>query len=276
MLLQRVDIVTGGASAVYGSDAVTGAVNFIINPKFNGLKINSQAGISHYRDDRTIAVGMAAAWTVRRPRPYRRQCRDPATSRASCIGAIAPSAATGTRCRIPAGCRIGPYVLVADARNSRNSFNGMIRSGPLGIPGIHPERRRWRRSTLATTSTAAQYHQGGSGSYDDTTLQTPLTQNQFYGRFDFDFTRQRPRLCGSHRRLQPHLGPGHVQQPDDGEWQSAGGHPAEFDQSLTCLRRSSNTLAAAGATFNSPRPSGQRAGIAMWIPGSGSTRRPWG
>ena len=41
-LVQRVDIVTGGASAVYGSDAVTGVVNFVIDRNFNGLKINSQ------------------------------------------------------------------------------------------------------------------------------------------------------------------------------------------------------------------------------------------
>ena len=35
-LVERVEIVTGGASAVYGSDAVTGVINFIINKKFNG------------------------------------------------------------------------------------------------------------------------------------------------------------------------------------------------------------------------------------------------
>src|SRR5258706_2607677 len=64
MLLQRVDIVTGGASAVYGSDAVTAAVNFIIDPSFSGLKVNSQIGISHYRDDRSLAVGIAGGMDV--------------------------------------------------------------------------------------------------------------------------------------------------------------------------------------------------------------------
>src|SRR5215469_16588446 len=34
MLIQRVDVVTGGASAVYGSDAVTGVVNFVLDKKF--------------------------------------------------------------------------------------------------------------------------------------------------------------------------------------------------------------------------------------------------
>lgn len=41
MLLQRVEVVTGGASAVYGSDAITGVVNFIIDNKFNGVKFNA-------------------------------------------------------------------------------------------------------------------------------------------------------------------------------------------------------------------------------------------
>jgi iron complex outermembrane receptor protein len=40
MLLQRVDIVTGGASAAWGSDAVAGVVNFVMNDRFEGLKLN--------------------------------------------------------------------------------------------------------------------------------------------------------------------------------------------------------------------------------------------
>ena len=37
LLIQRVDVVTGGASAAYGSDAVSGVVNFIIDKNFNGV-----------------------------------------------------------------------------------------------------------------------------------------------------------------------------------------------------------------------------------------------
>jgi len=46
MLMSRVDVVTGGASAVYGSDAVAGVVNFILDKKFDGFKYNFNAGIS--------------------------------------------------------------------------------------------------------------------------------------------------------------------------------------------------------------------------------------
>src|SRR3954469_22020387 len=50
MLVSRVDIVTGGASAVYGSDAVAGVVNFILDKNFTGLLLKADGGISKYGD----------------------------------------------------------------------------------------------------------------------------------------------------------------------------------------------------------------------------------
>jgi outer membrane receptor protein involved in Fe transport len=43
-LIERVDIVTGGNSAVYGSDAIAGVVNFVLRRDFNGLQIRGVAG----------------------------------------------------------------------------------------------------------------------------------------------------------------------------------------------------------------------------------------
>lgn len=59
MLMTRVDVVTGGASAVYGSDAVTGVVNFILDHNFNGLKTELQSGVSTYGDDASWKAGIA-------------------------------------------------------------------------------------------------------------------------------------------------------------------------------------------------------------------------
>lgn len=50
-LVQRVDIVTGGASAAYGSDAVAGVVNFILNTHFDGLQLNADGGVSSRGDN---------------------------------------------------------------------------------------------------------------------------------------------------------------------------------------------------------------------------------
>ena len=48
-LVQRVEVLTGGAAAVYGSDAVAGVVNFILDTKLDGLKVEGE--ISGYQHD---------------------------------------------------------------------------------------------------------------------------------------------------------------------------------------------------------------------------------
>ncbi len=45
-LIERVDIVTGGNSAVYGSDAIAGVVNFVLRKNYDGLQVRGQAGIT--------------------------------------------------------------------------------------------------------------------------------------------------------------------------------------------------------------------------------------
>ena len=45
-LIERVDIVTGGNSAIYGSDAIAGVVNFVLRRDFEGLQVRGQTGIS--------------------------------------------------------------------------------------------------------------------------------------------------------------------------------------------------------------------------------------
>src|SRR3954454_8704217 len=50
LLMKRVDVVTGGASASYGSDAIGGVVNFVTDKKFEGFKANLEAGLSTYGD----------------------------------------------------------------------------------------------------------------------------------------------------------------------------------------------------------------------------------
>jgi iron complex outermembrane recepter protein len=59
-LISRTEIVTGGASAAYGSDAVAGVVNVILDTKFNGLKAEAQYGISGDGDNNETQVSLAA------------------------------------------------------------------------------------------------------------------------------------------------------------------------------------------------------------------------
>ncbi|HVJ66613.1 MAG TPA: TonB-dependent receptor [Caulifigura sp.] len=55
-LIERVDVVTGGASAVYGSDAMAGVVNFILKDNFEGLEVSSQYGISDHGDGASFNI----------------------------------------------------------------------------------------------------------------------------------------------------------------------------------------------------------------------------
>ncbi|MHB1207954.1 MAG: TonB-dependent receptor plug domain-containing protein, partial [Rhodospirillaceae bacterium] len=57
-LIERVDVVTGGASAAYGSDAVSGVVNFVLDTKFTGVKGEASGGVTTYGDDRSWKVAM--------------------------------------------------------------------------------------------------------------------------------------------------------------------------------------------------------------------------
>ncbi len=50
-LISRIEVITGGASAVYGADAITGVVNFIMKDNFEGVEADAQYGISDRGDD---------------------------------------------------------------------------------------------------------------------------------------------------------------------------------------------------------------------------------
>ena len=49
-LIERTDIVTGGNSAIYGSDALAGVVNFVLKDHFEGLQLRGQGGVSDEGD----------------------------------------------------------------------------------------------------------------------------------------------------------------------------------------------------------------------------------
>lgn len=59
-LIARVDVVTGGASAVYGSDALAGVLNFVLDKQYTGIKGSVQGGITTYGDGENYKVDMTA------------------------------------------------------------------------------------------------------------------------------------------------------------------------------------------------------------------------
>ncbi len=59
-LVERVEVLTGGASAVYGADAVTGVVNFIMKDDFEGLQVDMNYGLSGEGDGQQSSI--TATW----------------------------------------------------------------------------------------------------------------------------------------------------------------------------------------------------------------------
>ena len=58
-LIDRVEVVTGGASAVYGSDAIAGVVNFVMKHDFQGIQLDAQYGIDQHDNNNSLMQGLA-------------------------------------------------------------------------------------------------------------------------------------------------------------------------------------------------------------------------
>ena len=69
-LIRRVEVLTGGASAVYGSDAVAGVVNFIMNDKFQGVQGEINYGFYNHEQGNSVS-SIVAARGVGNPAQFR-------------------------------------------------------------------------------------------------------------------------------------------------------------------------------------------------------------
>jgi iron complex outermembrane recepter protein len=70
-LIKRIEVLTGGAGAVYGSDAVAGVVNFIMNNKFEGVQLElNQSFYNHQQNGTKGVADQVAARAVSNPSQY--------------------------------------------------------------------------------------------------------------------------------------------------------------------------------------------------------------
>jgi outer membrane receptor protein involved in Fe transport len=203
-LISRVDVVTGGASAAYGSDAVSGVVNFVLDTKFVGLKGDLQGGVSTYGDDHDFKASLVGGtnfadgrghiefsydhfdqpglYNSQRPNgnslttevgagtladPYK-----PASNVHIADGAfgtlIEGGASAGSCPSGPASCTFSPWAL------SGTTFNSLGQNIPFN-PG--------------TPTGFSNYNIGGDGGYTfGSTLTSSQATDQFFFRTDYDFT----------------------------------------------------------------------------------------
>lgn len=188
MLLQRVDIVTGGASAVYGSDAVTGVVNYVLDKKFTGLKLQAQSGISQQGDGMSWRGGAAWGTNLFDGRGHFEVSYEHFTQE-GIDSKLARRNGRLVYSEEGAGTAANPFMLVANTRGNNSSFGGLILSGPLADMQFAGNGGTLVPFAHGAPTGSAGIESGGDGSYlSRAALTAGLKTDRIFGRFDYDIT----------------------------------------------------------------------------------------
>lgn len=218
-LVSRVEVVTGGASAAYGSDAVAGVINYIMNNRFTGIKGSIQGGVSQRGDDVSYRGGLAVGTALMDDRlhivasaEYRKDkgidslCARPLGCRAYAIGGIRGAGRDAQNVAIPTpGTATNPFIVYEGVSNIGLTPGGYISAafnangtpntaGALALAGnrivtgptgavLAP----YARGTQVNTSLCILCD-GGVVDANSIELISPLETAQFYGHAEFDIT----------------------------------------------------------------------------------------
>jgi outer membrane receptor protein involved in Fe transport len=188
MLMQRVDVVTGGASAVYGSDAVTGVVNFILNKNFEGVKYEAGAGTNNEGYGTQYKAGVALGTSLFGGRGHLEGSIHYFHQDQILMNDM-PYAKNGQAwTQTGAGTAASPYTNVQFGRLLNQPFNGAITCAACTVNGqtftangvIGPLNPGTPTLTLNVSN-------GGDGSYDvDSSYQASLRSAESFARFSYD------------------------------------------------------------------------------------------
>jgi outer membrane receptor protein involved in Fe transport len=201
MLVSRVDIVTGGASAVYGSDAVTGVVNFVLDKKFNGLQTDINTGLSTYADALSYNLGVAGGTPLLGGRghfeaalEYRH--RDPVNQSARPYGPPSAFAA-----EVGTGTAANPFNSIPNGRRPNSSFGGVVQgcvpACPLAagtqfasngvLAPFYPGITGATDASGNVTAGTSNLNSGGDGAYSPYgQMFNGYRQGTAFGRFSYD------------------------------------------------------------------------------------------
>jgi outer membrane receptor protein involved in Fe transport len=188
MLMSRVDVVTGGASAVYGSDAVTGVVNFILDKNFEGLKYEANAGTSNQVLGTQFKAGIAAGTDLFGGRGHVEFSaeyfhHDMVPDSAMPYGNNGQAwAETGT------GTAANPYTPTQYSRLPTQPFTGVITCSGCAANGMTFISPGVLGPILPGQPTGSGgVTSGGGGGYDlAQTYQSSLRTAEAFGRFSYD------------------------------------------------------------------------------------------
>ena len=184
-LIKRVDIVTGGASAAYGSDAVAGVVNLVLDTHFTGLKMDAQSGISDKGDGGSQKASLTAGTSF-------------ADGRGHIVGSAGFYNVAGINSLADRDWGRDNYGFVANPANTRqlifipNARGATVSGGGLAISGPFAYQQFLPDGTLAPFNRGALQsglnQQGGDGAAVYANLSAGIRIETAFGRADFDVT----------------------------------------------------------------------------------------
>lgn len=208
LLLERVDVVTGGASAAWGSDAVAGVVNFVLNKEFTGIKGVAQAGVDQRGDNANQRLGLAVGTPfadnrghielsgeyynndgmLRDERKAGRQSWTYVGSTPGCVNTTTDPTACSP------GGSLNPFVALPDIRIGGNNDVGVLRgSSVAGFPYtgyVYNGDGTFSPFDTGTAVGTPGFMQGGDG-YSipaDTAAIAPYDTLQGFGRVSYELT----------------------------------------------------------------------------------------
>ncbi|MBY8829854.1 TonB-dependent receptor domain-containing protein [Hephaestia mangrovi] len=197
-LVQSVEIITGGASAVYGSDAVTGVVNLKLRQDVTGVELSAKTGVTERGDGSTYDLNLLAGGKFANGRGsallsigYSRRDIAPFTNRDYLRGQVLTASNPRTllnvsAANLPSQAAVDSifsaygYAPGTVSRSLQLSFN---RDGTLYSP-TNIVNYRDGADPATVNYNGAQYY-AVSETY---VAQTPLTRYNVFGRVNYDFS----------------------------------------------------------------------------------------
>jgi len=191
ILMSRVDIVTGGASAVYGSDAVAGVINFVLDKNFTGFRFNADAGISKYGDGEQGQFAVAWGTELFGGRGhfetsgrYREQAMIPISER--------PYGENGQQWLLTGtGTVANPFVNTPYARVFNSGPYGNVSCGTACAYNTYTFNTPGVLSPLVhgIPTGSGNIESGGDGAYVKYgTFRSAISMKEWFGRFSYDLT----------------------------------------------------------------------------------------
>ena len=236
MLIDHIDSVTGGASAAYGSGAISGVQNIFLNRRLDGVRLDVDTYQTAEGDGQDDHVGFAFGTAFSDDRGHFVVGAEHEKSEADQVPGpgLVPAGQ-----RLHHGRREMPSnVLASDVRANQISYTGVFNNFMPGATTAQQANAAGTASCRSTSVRASDSHRrtatstfnnvvGGDGIsiYQYTNLTAPVDRNVFTGLFTFAFN---DKIEHEHRSV--------VGQGGDGQHQRRAQRPVQHDPRRQCLR----------------------------------------